>query len=281
MRIYFANLSRPKAVAKSMQNALGAFIDDIKLSACQQLTSQLFGYQSWHELTKSIGLALESADDDMVGAEAAASRKEYQIQRLVAAGIAPSISRYLIETLHPTARRAPDLTSKLDFCQHISLLAHAFSAVKFSLQCVGPAVGSLSYWVPGEDGFVVVDDPIKRSSLATSAMRLFGEGDIKSHHADRITVSGRHWYGAWRTQWYGKHFYPDFTGLKADVAFSLVGVGLIDRDKSGGADGATVRNPVINGINVDKGQRTEGEWLSVQEAQQHMALVGTRSWYGQ
>jgi hypothetical protein len=215
-----------------MQTALEAFNDDSKLSACQELTSRLFGYENWHELTKSTGHSLESGDVELVGAEEVASRKESQVQRLIAAGIAPSTSEYLIETLHPTARRAPNFTSKLDFCQHISLLAQAFSAVKFSLHCVGPAVGSLSYWVPGEDGFVVVDDPIKRPSLAASAMRLFGEGDMETHHADRITVSGRHWYGAWRTQWYGKHFYPKFTGLQSGVAFILIGVGLIDSDKS-------------------------------------------------
>jgi hypothetical protein len=208
-----------------MQSALEPFIERNRLSVCQELTARLFGYDDWHELIKSVGSAPESVDDLELEASAVLSRRDYQVQRLTEAGIAQSTACYLVETLHPTARKVPELGSKVAFCQHISLLAHAFAATKFSLHCSGTAAGTLSYWVLKQDGFVLVIDPVNRPSLAAAAINIFGEGDEKAHHADRVSVLGHHRYVAWRTQWYGENFYPEYTGIKTNAGCMLVGVG--------------------------------------------------------
>ena len=70
MRLFFYELSRPKATAKH----LAGLSDDLKLSTAQEATARACGYRNWHELASSnpaTGLPLPSSTEQDVSVVAA------------------------------------------------------------------------------------------------------------------------------------------------------------------------------------------------------------------
>lgn len=265
MRIHFANSSRPKSVAKNMKAALSPFAADLTLGQCQHLTAKLYGYSSWHELQKTIGTEIPSLDDSLVSIQVAASRRMDQINSLVSEGIEHTLGIYLIETLHPTRKSFDMSLSQAGLMKHMANLADGLGARRISLFCHDDAEGKIAFYEvergnPGKDA-------IRRHALAKAVRAAFGvdHRTVPDYRSKFLIRSGSVDY-VWSTMWT-----DDVASRAADDAVTYHPVALF----------SAVRNPVVKRIDCDSGQSPEGVWLSVEGTQEHMALVGTRSWYGQ
>ena len=204
MRIQFENTARPKAVAKSMITAMSYLDPLMKLSRAQDLTAFLYGYDDWHELTKSVGKKDASLDDTQVTEGEASERKSYQIERLTSRGVAAERARYLIEALHPSSVAPCKHKSREEFINHLSILLFPHGGDGFTLICEGPEMGELSF---RSNGFYSLF-PFHRRDLAEQVKPLFST--LAGHHpADRISVSAPVPFVRWRTQWYGHDWYSD------------------------------------------------------------------------
>lgn len=265
MRIHFANISRPKSVAKNMKVALSSFNDDVALGRCQHLTARLYGYSSWHELQKTIGVELPSLDDSLVDSQIAVSRRMDQIDSLVSEGIENALSVYLIETLHPTRTSFDMSLSQAGLMEHMANLAGGLGARRISLFCHEDAAAEIAFYdvERGRTG----KDAIRRPALAQAVTAAFGvdHRTAPDYRSKFVIRTGSVDY-VWSTMWTN-----DVASRGADGAVAYHPVALF----------SAVRNPVVERINSDSGQRSEGVWLSVEEDKEHMALSGTRSWYGQ
>lgn len=265
MRIHFANISRPKSVAKNMKAALSSFIGEVSLGRCQHLTARLYGYSSWHELQKTIGAEVPSLDDSLVGREVAASRRMNQIDSLVSEGIEYALSVYLIETLHPTRTSFDMSLSQAGLMEHMANLAGGLGARRISLFCHDDAAAEIAFYdvERGKLG----KDVIRRPALAKAVRAAFGvdHRTVPDYRSKFVIRTGSMDY-VWSTMWTN-----DVASRGADDAVTYHPVAML----------SAVRNPVMKRIDSDSDQKPEGAWLSVQEVQEHTALVGTRSWYGQ
>ena len=198
MRIHMPNLGRAKAVSKRMKKAIEPFDPTIKLSGCQALVAKMLGYADWHEMRKSHSMAETSLDDLFISHRQCAERRETFIARLITCGIEASISRYLIEALHPMAEQPTEHNSRESFLIHLSTLLDPFKADSFWLGCEGRMLGVLSY----RQGGKMHDFPFRRPDLSAAARLLFS-AEAGHHPAARTEISGDFAVFAWRTQWNG------------------------------------------------------------------------------
>ncbi|WP_327210603.1 hypothetical protein [Rhizobium leguminosarum] len=264
MRTHFANISRPKSVAKNMKVALSSFVDNVTLGRCQHLTAKLYGYSSWYELQTTIGVEATSLDDGIVDTKVAASRRMDQIDCLVSEGIDYALSVYLVETLHPTRASFDMSLSQAGLMEHMANLAGGLGARRISLFCHEDAEAEIAFYEVerGKLG----KDVIRRPALAQAVKAAFGvdHRTVPDYRSKFVIRTGSTDY-VWSTMWTN-----DAASRGADGAVVHHPVALF----------SAVRNPVVKGFTSVSGQRPEGVWLSVEEAQEHMTLIGRRSWYG-
>lgn len=201
MRFYMASLARAKAVAKTMRLLLEPFRPDLKLSGCQTLTAQMYGYPNWHALGKSHSEAPPTLDDAYVDIDQVAARKLEFTDNLQRAGVSIEIARYLVESLHPSSAQHPTFASRATFLEHLSLLVAPFKPEPdtFWLGVEGNNCGCIGLRFGGK----LHDFPLRRPDLAESAKALFSR-EAGNHPAERTEMSGPHKIAAWRTQWNGE-----------------------------------------------------------------------------
>jgi hypothetical protein len=264
MRINFANISRPKSVAKNMKVALYSFVGDVPLGRCQHYTASLYGYSNWHELQKSIGSEAPSLDDSVIDSQLAEARRVYQVERLVAEGLDQALTVYLIETLHPTRASFDINLSQAGLMEHMANLAGALGARRISLFCYDEATAEIAFYdvERGKLG----KDVIRRPALARAVKAKFGVDhrttpDYRSKFVIR-TGSVDH---VWTTMWT-----DDVPSRRSDGALVYQPVALF----------SAVRNPLTKPGDTDGGSGHIEPHLTDRDVTQHMALVGTRSWYG-
>lgn len=241
MRIHFSNISRPKSVAKNMKVALSSFVDNVALGRCQHLTARLYGYSSWHELQKAIGIEVPSPDDSLVDSQEAASRRMGQIDSLVSEGITPSLSVYLIETLHPTRASFDMSLSQQGLMEHMANLASGYGARRISLYCHENAGGAIAFYQVerGDLG----KDAILRPALAQAVKAAFGidHRTVPDYRSKFVIRTGSTDY-LWSTMWTN-----DVASRGADGEVVYHPIALF----------SAVRNPVVKGITSYSGQRPE------------------------
>jgi hypothetical protein len=245
-----------------MKVALSSFVDDVALGRCQHLTARLYGYSSWHELQKAVGVEVPSLDDSLVDNQIAASRRLDQIDSLVSDGIEYTLSTYLIETLHPTRASFDMSLSQAGLMEHMASLAGALGARRISLFCHENADGEIAFYEvergkPGKDA-------IGRPALAQAVRAAFGiDHRTVPNYQSRFVIRTCSTDYLWRTMW------TDTVATRgADDMVENHSIALF----------SAVRNPMAKESNSNGDQRPDGLWLPAQEVEKHNALTGTRSY---
>ncbi len=213
MRIHMQNLERAKLVSKRMKQALQPVEPSIKLSRCQLLVAKMYGYSSWHEMSKAHSNEPPTADGSLISQSEYAERRTVFIQRLTDCGLAASIARYLVVVLHPTAERPIEHKDQKSYLNDISMLLDPFKADFFWLACDGSMLGHLSFRHGGKRHTF----PFRRPDLAIEARKLFSF-EAGHHPAARTEVEGEFPVLAWRTQWNGKDMGLDMPDMFVGVA---------------------------------------------------------------
>jgi len=104
MRIYFDDIRRPKRVARALHRELNRVGTDIGLTAAQDLTARVYGYDSFHELKGCIATRAASEWDEKCPAAVIDARLEHQCGVLVRHGVNPATAASVIAALKPTGR---------------------------------------------------------------------------------------------------------------------------------------------------------------------------------
>lgn len=238
MRFHFANISRPKSVAKNMKAALSSFVGDVTLGRCQHLTAKLYGYSSWYELQKIFGAEVPSLDDSLVSSQVVASRRMYQIDRLVSEGVEHALSVYLVETLHPTRTSFDMSLSQAGLMEHMANLAGGLGARRISLFCHDNELAEIAFYEVerGKPG----KDVIRRPALATAVRAAFGVDHraVPDYRSKFVIRTGSSDY-LWSTMWTDD---VASRGAAGSVAFHPAAIF------------SAVRNPVVMGSTLTKAE---------------------------
>ena len=103
MRIFFPDLSRPKATAKLLSH----ISSDVKLSGAQEAVARATGYRDWHELAGAKGALAEQSDFDLN------QRKQVVLTIADALGILPGDVQYVVAKARLLGSRAWTLDDHL------------------------------------------------------------------------------------------------------------------------------------------------------------------------
>lgn len=106
MRIHFENLTRPKLVAKSLHKALNGLGIETSLSRCHETVAAMYGYASWHELTRQHAAHRPSPDDGDCSALIVAERRIQYVGVLAGLGLGPERVQHILDAVRPTDRSA-------------------------------------------------------------------------------------------------------------------------------------------------------------------------------
>ncbi len=114
MRLHFANMTRPRLVAKALRKALARHRLARPLAECQEITARLFGYANWHELGKLHAAGAVSLDDAIVPSHAGYRRQHYA-RTLTSAGVPHQTVDAVLDAVRPSDRSAPPFVAPADF----------------------------------------------------------------------------------------------------------------------------------------------------------------------
>lgn len=168
MRIHFSSIARPKAVAKKLKTSLSFLGISLRLSEVQELAAAIYGYQNWHELQKAIGTSARSLDDEAAASSLVVARREYQIMRLVEAGVSLNKATYAVAMIGPSSRNNLPFTSMRAAYKCFEELCGLIGATGFRFYTRGEASGTLAFRVAGR----WVEDPIRRRENAMQLNQL-------------------------------------------------------------------------------------------------------------
>src|SRR5262245_17804050 len=112
MRIFMKTTERAKLVSKALRKAFAARGREARLAQCQEIVAEMFGYKSWHELTKLHASHPPSLDD----AEAPSSRgyrRHHYITVLLRHDVSADDAAAILDEVKPTDRTVALLTDRL------------------------------------------------------------------------------------------------------------------------------------------------------------------------
>lgn len=169
MRIHFSSLDRPKAVAKKLKASLSFLGTPMRLSQAQEQAALLYGYISWHELRTSIGTLPRSPDDEELTASLVVARREYQVAKLVDAGIPLNQATYAIKMIAPTSGNCVPFCSFDDAQAFFEELRELVGATGFRFYTREADIGKLAFRISGR----WISDPIRRLQSAEQLNELY------------------------------------------------------------------------------------------------------------
>ncbi len=108
MRVHFADLKRPKLLAKRLRGSLdlerAPGLPPVTLARAQACTALMMGYRDWHDLHVQTGTRPASPYDEDCDAETVSARRRRQASALRGMGVAPQKADSLIRALRPSGR---------------------------------------------------------------------------------------------------------------------------------------------------------------------------------
>jgi hypothetical protein len=103
-RFHLQTIKHAKNVAKALKSDLSASDHHLKLSACQQIVAQVFGYSSWFELEKAVGSDANGPYDDELSAVEVEERRTAGILAIRGQGVDKATAMVVMSLTSPTAR---------------------------------------------------------------------------------------------------------------------------------------------------------------------------------